>query len=88
MDLVVGYESGYRVSWQTAYGGAPAGEVIVDNRKSWSGDHIMDPSVVPASLFVNRELKAPEPTLLDIAPTTLSSLGLETPAEMDGQNIL
>jgi predicted AlkP superfamily phosphohydrolase/phosphomutase len=50
-DLVVGYETGYRGSWQTAVGGVPADEVIEDNLKKWSGDHCCDAGLVPGVFF-------------------------------------
>ncbi len=87
-ELIVGLESGYRPSWHTVEEAILSGELIVDNGQVWSGDHMMDASVVPASLFTNRKLKSVEPTLLDIAPTVLRSLGLEPPPEMDGRIIL
>ena len=37
-DLVIGYEPGFRASWQTTLGGVPA-SLIDDNNKKWSGDH-------------------------------------------------
>ena len=49
-DLVVGYHAGYRASWETAVG-RTAGEVLCDNTRRWSGDHCVDPAVVPGVLF-------------------------------------
>ena len=37
-DLQVGFEDGYRVSWQTTLGGSPQG-IVYPNMKKWSGDH-------------------------------------------------
>jgi predicted AlkP superfamily phosphohydrolase/phosphomutase len=51
-DLVVGYAGGYRASWQTTLGGVP-GSQIEDNTRNWSGDHCIDPSVVPGVLFTS-----------------------------------
>jgi predicted AlkP superfamily phosphohydrolase/phosphomutase len=50
-DLVVGYKTGYRGSWQTAVGGVPDGDIIEDNRKKWSGDHCCDAGLVPGVFF-------------------------------------
>ncbi len=36
-DLLVNFSSGYRVSWETALGGTPAGQ-FEDNVKKWGGD--------------------------------------------------
>lgn len=51
-DLVVGYERGYRASWQTSLGAVPQG-LLEPNRQKWSGDHCMDPALVPGVLFAN-----------------------------------
>ncbi|HEX9707067.1 MAG TPA: alkaline phosphatase family protein, partial [Steroidobacteraceae bacterium] len=51
-DLVIGFAAGFRASWQTALGGVPAA-LVVDNRKNWSGDHCVDPSLVPGVLFTS-----------------------------------
>ena len=73
-DLVVGFAPGYRASWQTALGGAPAG-ILADNRRLWSGDHIVDPPLVPGLLAANRPLARDGLHQLDVAPTVLSLLG-------------
>ena len=49
-DLVVGYSHGYRASWQTALGGVPD-LLVEDNTRKWSGDHCIEPSLVPGVLF-------------------------------------
>jgi predicted AlkP superfamily phosphohydrolase/phosphomutase len=73
-DIVVGTNKGWRVSWQTALGAAPKA-LIEDNRKRWSGDHMVDPGLVPGILFCNRKITAVEPTMYDIAPTVLRLMG-------------
>ena len=75
-DLYVGFENGYRASWQTALGGSPAA-LLEDNMKDWSGDHLVDPSLVPGVLFANRRITLPNPTLYDLAPTVLRFLGFD-----------
>ena len=52
-DLLVDFARGYRASWGTSLGGAPEGQ-FEDNTKKWSGDHIIDPELVPGVLFMNR----------------------------------
>ena len=86
-DLVVGFEPGYRASWQTALGGAPQG-LFADNRKHWSGDHIVDPSCVPGILLANRPLLQSSPAQADIAPTLLGVFGLSRRAAMKGRSLL
>jgi predicted AlkP superfamily phosphohydrolase/phosphomutase len=51
-DLVIGYASGYRASWQTAVGGVPE-PLVEDNDRKWSGDHCIEPSSVPGVLFTS-----------------------------------
>ena len=51
-DLVVGYSHGYRASWQTALGGVPD-LLVEDNTRKWSGDHCIEPSLVPGVLFTS-----------------------------------
>lgn len=85
-DLVVGFQEGYRASWQTAVGGSPA-EIFDDNLKKWSGDHIMDPSIVPGILLTNFKINNENPYLIDIAPTVLSCFGMSAP-DMEGKTLL
>ncbi len=51
-DLIVGYGDGYRVSWESAVGKV-TGSILEDNPKAWSGDHCVDPVLVPGVLFSN-----------------------------------
>ena len=82
-DLLIGYNAGYRTSWDCATG-VVAGPVFEDNVKAWSGDHCIDPRLVPGVFFCNRTIDAEEPALIDIAPTALRLFGVEPPAYMDG----
>ncbi len=83
-DLIIGYGSGYRVSWDCATG-VVAGPVFEDNRKAWSGDHCIDPRLVPGVFFCTKKISKRDPALVDIAPTTLRLFGLEPPKHMDGE---
>jgi predicted AlkP superfamily phosphohydrolase/phosphomutase len=51
-DLVVGYLPGFRASWQTTLGAAPA-KRVEDNARKWSGDHCIAPAAVPGVLFTS-----------------------------------
>ncbi|MFH0877654.1 MAG: alkaline phosphatase family protein [Candidatus Omnitrophota bacterium] len=82
-DLFVGFKEGYRASWQTALGGVPS-TLIEDNRKKWSGDHLVDPSFVDGVIFSNIILKSDRPSIIDIAPTVLEVFGISKPSEMEG----
>lgn len=83
-DLIVGYAGGYRVSWDAAVG-RTSREVFSDNRKAWSGDHCVDPSVVPGVLFTNHAINTEHPRLIDLAPTILTQFGCPVPDHMDGR---
>jgi predicted AlkP superfamily phosphohydrolase/phosphomutase len=86
-DLIVGFERGYRVSWATALGSAGPG-LFEDNTRAWSGDHIMDPDLVPGILLMNRPFRAGHPNLEDMAPTILAALGARVPEPMKGDRLL
>ena len=49
-DMLVGYHKGYRVSWDCAVGKVTK-DILEDNTKAWSGDHCVDPVLVPGVLF-------------------------------------
>jgi predicted AlkP superfamily phosphohydrolase/phosphomutase len=84
-DLVIGYNAGYRTSWDCA-SGMIAGPVFEDNTKAWSGDHCIDPRLVPGVLFCNRTIAdTRDLSIVDIAPTALRLFGLEPPPHMDGR---
>ena len=83
-DIIVGYERGYRVSWEAAIGRTTR-DVFHDNTKAWSGDHCVDPSVVPGVLFCDRPIETEKPRLLDIGPTVLDLFGIDVPEYMDGK---
>ncbi|MBZ5527762.1 MAG: alkaline phosphatase family protein [Acidobacteriia bacterium] len=85
-DLIVGYNRGYRVGWDSVLGGIPAAE-MEDNTEPWSGDHCMDYTKVPGVVLSNRKILAEHPSLTDIAPTVLSVFGIERSAAMTGHSI-
>lgn len=83
-DVVIGFDEGYRVSWQTALGGVPR-ETVVANMDKWSGDHCsIDESITRGVLVSRRPITKANPHIVDIAPTILRDLGLAAPAEMEG----
>ena len=83
-DLIVGYNDGYRVSWEAAIG-QPSDRVFHDNVKAWSGDHCIDPGLVPGVMFCNRKIKSDKPHITDLGPTVLDMFGLKVPTYMDGK---
>lgn len=86
-DLIVGYNRGYRVSWDSITG-AIESEVFSDNLKAWSGDHHVDPRDVPGVFFSNKNLKVENPHLMDLAPTVLDLFAVKVPRYMEGRVIL
>ena len=85
-DIVIGFEQGYRMSWQNAVGGLTT-EIFADNTEEWVGDHLIDRSYVPGIIFTNFKIKKENPNLMDIAPTVLALLSLDIPKDMDGKNL-
>ena len=84
-DLVIGYERGYRASWDNAVGRID-GPLIHDNTRYWSGDHCVDPELVPGVFFANRPRTDAGPaSILDLAPTILRLFGVPVPKHMDGR---
>lgn len=86
-DMIVGYARGYRTSWDAAVGKVTA-RVFEDNGKAWSGDHCVDPSLVPGVLFSNLKIDAENPGIEDMAPTALGLFGVEHPAWMEGRPVI
>jgi hypothetical protein len=79
-------EDGYRVSWQTCLGGAPAGIVYPNDRK-WSGDHGgYDWQTTAGVLISTTPLPAGRrASIMDIAPTVFKYFGIATPGDVDGK---
>ncbi len=90
-DLVIGFNIGYRVSWQTALGGFPP-EVIEPNRKKWSADHCSVNSEFAKGIFMSTEPypilvdagSGEGPSIIDLAPTVLRHFDVEIPNDIDG----
>ena len=85
-ELLVGYHRGFRHSWDCAVG-AVSKETFSDNTKSWSGDHCVDPRLVPGVFWCNQKIDVEDPTLADIAPTVLDLFGVDVPAYMKGRRL-
>jgi predicted AlkP superfamily phosphohydrolase/phosphomutase len=87
-DLVVGYNRGYRASWQTALGKVPQG-LFETNRKRWSGDHCMASDLLPGIVVGNRKPVRREGLRLeDVTATLLAAYGIPKPPEYTGKSIL
>lgn len=85
-DVIVGYADGYRASWDAAVGKV-SDRVVTDNSKAWSGDHCIDPHLVPGVLYCNRTFAAGDPGIEDMAATALDLFGVPRPAWMEGRSI-
>ena len=85
-DIIIGYNTGYRVSWDAAVGKCGP-KIFSDNTKAWSGDHCIHPDLVPGVLFSNLNLRDGNADIIDLAPTTLDLLGVDKPAYMEGSSL-
>lgn len=85
-DLLIGYNAGYRASWSGASGQVTEA-VFETNTRPWSGDHCVDPRLVPGVFFCNRKIDIRNPHLLDIPPSILGLFGIEPPSYMQGRDV-
>ena len=85
-DVIMGFADGYRASWDAAVGKI-TGSVFSDNTKAWSGDHCIDPHLVPGVIFANRKILAENPGIEDLAPTALELFGVQPPPYMEGKSL-
>ncbi len=85
-DLIVGWNTGYRTSWDSILGGISQ-EVVSDNLDKWSGDHCVDPALVPAVVISNKKIPKQNPNVCDIAPTILNEFDISTPMTMQGRSL-
>jgi len=86
-DLLIGYNHGYRISWDCA-GGVVSGPVFEDNTKAWSGDHIVDPRLVPGIFLANHPIEDEDPAIIDLAPTALTLFGVRPAPHMEGKPLI
>ncbi|MFO7981652.1 MAG: alkaline phosphatase family protein [Candidatus Aminicenantes bacterium] len=82
-DIILGFNSGYRISWASPLGRLPR-NIVEDNKDKWSGDHCMAPQLIPGILLANRKIRKPNPALYDLSPTMLKVFGIPIPEEMVG----
>ena len=83
-DLLVGYGAGYRASWDSVMGKVTS-KIFEDNLKAWSGDHCIDPRLVPGVLFSSHKFVEEKHAIVDVAPTILKLFGLALPSYFDGK---
>ena len=83
-DIFPGFRKGYRISWNSAVGKI-SDAVVEPNTKRWSGDHCLDPDLVPGVIFSNWRIEDDDPAIVDLAPTILNIFGLSKPQFQDGK---
>jgi len=95
-DMQIGLDEYYRASWSSVSGnirfvkdefGDPVlAPIFRDNNNNWSGDHASNsPDLVTGIFFSRRPIEVPADgvSVIHLAPTVLSSLGVEVPEHMD-----
>lgn len=85
-DLIVGYDVGYGASDESTLGEIVE-PLLEDNTSRWSGNHLMDPEVVPGILLSNRKLPGAGYDLRDVTATVLGHFRVPPPPGMEGKNI-
>jgi predicted AlkP superfamily phosphohydrolase/phosphomutase len=86
-DIVLGYNVGYRVSWESAVNYV-GNEVHKYSERLWSGDHCFHNEAVKGIFFSNYPIQISDPRLQDISPTVLSAFGIKPPAFVEGRNLI
>jgi len=86
-DIVVGYDRGFRSSWENPLGEFPP-EVFVDNDDPWGADHAIDRRLVPGVLLTNRRITKEAPALHDLTVAVLDEFGVAPLPDMIGEDTL
>jgi predicted AlkP superfamily phosphohydrolase/phosphomutase len=86
-DLVVGYNKGYAGSDPSTLGEITEA-VLEDNTSRWSGNHLIDPRLVPGVLLANAPVSAGEHDLTDVTASILDHYGLPPAQGMVGTSFL
>jgi predicted AlkP superfamily phosphohydrolase/phosphomutase len=86
-DLVVGYNKSYAGSDPSTLGEITEA-VLEDNTSRWSGNHLIDPRLVPGVLLVNRPGVGEGYDLTDVTASLLAHYGLEPVPGMVGSSFL
>jgi predicted AlkP superfamily phosphohydrolase/phosphomutase len=86
-DIIVGFNRGYRISFQSPLGRIPR-EIMEDNKAKWSGDHMGAAETLPGILLTNGPVQAEAPSLFDLTATITDVFGAERPKEYIGKTIL
>ncbi len=86
-DLVVGYNQGYAGSDPSTLGEITEA-VLEDNTSRWSGNHLIDPRLVPGVLLANAPIADGEHDLTDVTVSILDHYGLPPAPGMLGRSFL
>lgn len=86
-DIIVGFNRGYRCGDGAALGGY-SDQLIADRMDWWSGDHLVDPAVVPATFISSFKIKKKVPHIKDLAPTILKHFGIKNVPTVKGKSLV
>ncbi len=76
-DIILGFNRKFRIDDNSALGSFNEATVS-ENRNWWSGDHCLDPLVVPATFLSSFAINKKVPAIIDITPTILKFFGIQT----------
>jgi hypothetical protein len=65
-----------------------AESLVEDNTRKWSGDHIVDPALVPGVLLMSQPFRGERARLVDMTPTILAVLEVTAGPAMEGESLL
>ena len=85
-DLIIGWNQGYRTSWESILGGFSK-EILRYNQDKWSGDHCIDPALVSSVFFCNRHVTKKKPILQDITASIFAEFNIPLPSSMEGSSL-
>lgn len=83
-DIIIGWNAGYRSSWQTALGAVPR-VTFEDNNDAWRGDHCIAAHLVPGVFLSNRKPRYRDLRIEDLTVTLLREYGVNPIAGMTGR---
>ena len=84
-DMLIGWNLGYRSSWESVLGGMSQ-SVVRDNNDKWSGDHCIAPQFVPGVLITNQKIQEDRVALKDITASILHKFKINLPIHMTGKS--
>jgi predicted AlkP superfamily phosphohydrolase/phosphomutase len=85
-DIIVGWNAGYRSSWQTALGAVPR-VTFEDNLDEWRGDHCIAAHLVPGVFLSSRKTRYNDLRLEDLTVTILNEYGVAPSIAMTGRSV-